>query len=58
MHKAYARVECVFLDRMLTGLGYEKEFVDFLTACVRSVKYKIQYNGQEMEGFTPSRGLR
>jgi hypothetical protein len=40
MHKAYDRVELVFLDRMLVRLGFDIEFVDLLVACVRSVKYK------------------
>jgi hypothetical protein len=40
MHKAYDRVELVFLDRMLVRLGFDIEFVDLLLACVRSVKYK------------------
>jgi hypothetical protein len=40
MHKAYDRVELVFLDRMLVRLGFDIEFVDLLVSCVRSVKYK------------------
>jgi hypothetical protein len=27
-------------------------------ACVRSVNYKVRYNDQETDGFSPSRGLR
>jgi hypothetical protein len=43
---------------MLIKLGFHMEFVELLMACVRSVKYKIRYNDQETEEFTPSRGLR
>jgi hypothetical protein len=58
MHKAYDRVEWVFLDRMLTRLGFDRGFVDLLLACVNSFKYRVRYNDQETEEFTPTRGLR
>jgi hypothetical protein len=58
MHKAYDRVEWVFLERMMIRLGFDMEFVNILMACVRSVKYKIRFNDQETEDFLPSRGLR
>jgi hypothetical protein len=58
MHEAYDRVEWVFLERMMIRLGFDMEFVNILMACVRSVKYKIRFNGQETEDFLPSRGLR
>jgi hypothetical protein len=58
MHKAYDRVEWRFLENMLIRLGFHQNFVELLMACVRSVKYKVRYNDQETEGFTPTRGLR
>jgi hypothetical protein len=42
MHKSYDRVEWVFLDRMLMRLGFDRDFVDLVLACVRSVKYKVR----------------
>ena len=58
MHKAYDRVEWIFLEKMLCRLGFHVEFVDLIMACVRSVHYKVRYNDQETDGFTPTRGLR
>jgi hypothetical protein len=58
MHKAYDRVEWNFLESMMKRLGFHDNFVDLLMACVLSVKYKIRFNNQETESFTPSRGLR
>ena len=58
MHKAYDRVEWVFLERMLVRLGFHMEFVSLLMACVQSVRYKVRFNDQETEGFVPTRGLR
>ena len=39
-------------------LGFHKDFVDLLMACVRSVMYKVRFNDQETEEFIPTRGLR
>jgi hypothetical protein len=47
MHKAYDRVEWVFLECMLTKLGFERDFIELLMTCVQSVKYKVRYNDQE-----------
>ena len=39
-------------------LGFHREVIDLLMACVTSVTYKVRYNDQEIEGFIPTRGLR
>jgi hypothetical protein len=39
MHKIYDRVEWIFLERMMMRLGFQKDFVDLLMACVCSVRY-------------------
>jgi hypothetical protein len=51
MHKAYDRVEWNFLEHRLIQLGFGTSFVELLTACVRSVRYKVRYNDQETKGF-------
>jgi hypothetical protein len=58
MHKAYDRVEWVFLEKMMIRLGFHEEFVALLMACVHSVTYMVRFNNQETEEFVPSRGLR
>jgi hypothetical protein len=58
MHKAYDRVEWIFLEKMMIRLGFHQDFVTLIMACVRSVKYKVRYNDQETDEFSPSRGLR
>jgi hypothetical protein len=58
MHKTYDRVEWNFLESMMIQLGFQEDFVNLLMMCVRSVKYKIRFNNQESNSFTPSRGLR
>jgi hypothetical protein len=58
MHKAYDRVEWIFLEKMMIRLGFHQDFVTLIMACVRSVKYKVRYNDQETDEFSPSRDLR
>ena len=58
MHKAYDRVEWIFLERMLSRLGFHGDFIDLLMACVSSVKYRVRFNDQETYMFVPSRGRR
>ena len=57
-HKAYDRVEWKFLEKMMERLGFHREIIELILACVTSVKYEVRYNDQEMEGFIPTRGLR
>jgi hypothetical protein len=41
IHKAYDRVEWVFLEHMISRFGFHSGFVELLMACVQSVKYKV-----------------
>ena len=58
MHKAYDRVEWVFLEAILLKLGFKPDWVRMIMACVSSVEYKVRYNSVESETIKPSRGLR
>ena len=57
MHKAYDRVEWVFLEAILLKLGFKPDWVRMIMACVSSVEYKVRYNSVESETIKPSRGL-
>ena len=58
MHKAYDRVEWIFLRSMMEKLGFHEQWIDMVMACVSSVRYKIRFNSQETDMFVPSRGIR
>ena len=58
MHKAYDRVEWVFLEAMLTKLGFHAQWIQMVMTCVRSVEYKVRFNSNETLPFSPTRGLR
>jgi hypothetical protein len=58
MHKAYDRVEWIFLENVMRRMGFAERWIQLMMACVRSVKYQVRFNSEETEMFVPTRGLR
>jgi len=58
MQKAYDRVEWDFLEAGLLKMGFHTRWVWMIMHCVSSVTFSVKINGEPMEYFTPSRGLR
>jgi hypothetical protein len=58
MHKAYDRVEWVFLEKIMLKLGFDQRWVKLIMACVKSVKYRVRFNSVESDTISPTRGLR
>lgn len=58
MHKAYDKVEWVFLKAILLKLGFDSHWVNLIMECVTSVQYKVIFNSNETDLFFPTRGLR
>ena len=58
MHKAYDRVEWIFLEKMMIRLGFDAHWVRLIMACVSSVRYSARFNSMETERFIPTRGLQ
>jgi hypothetical protein len=56
--KAYDRVDWGFLEGVLHKLGFDQRWIGWVMTCVKSVKYTVRCNGELLEPFTPSRGLR
>ena len=46
------------MEGVLRKLGFCKIWTDWVMQCVRSVRYSVRCNGELLEPFCPSRGLR
>jgi hypothetical protein len=58
MHKAYDRVEWIFLENMMRRLGFTERWITLMMACVSSVRYQVRFNSKDTNMFSPTRGLR
>jgi hypothetical protein len=58
MHKAYDHVEWNFLRDMMMRLGFDHGWANLIMACVSPVNYRVWFNSEETETFTPTRGIR
>ena len=58
LSKAYDRVDWRFLEKILLKMGFDKKWVSWIMACVTSVRFSVQVNGNLTEPFIPTRGLR
>lgn len=58
MMKAYDRVEWHYLEAIMVRLGFSDVTVRLIMKCVNSVRFTVRVNGELLEFFTPSRGLR
>jgi hypothetical protein len=44
MSKAYDRVECVFLEKIMDKMGFSAQWVKVIMNCVQSVSYRVKVN--------------
>lgn len=58
LSKAYDRVDWAFLDGVLQRMGFGESWRKWTMSCMTSVRYSIRLNGNLLDPFTPTRGLR
>ncbi|OMO90013.1 reverse transcriptase [Corchorus capsularis] len=58
LSKAYDRVEWIFLEGIMSRMGFSTRWVHLVMQCVRTVSYSILVNGVQTRRIVPSRGIR
>lgn len=58
LEKAYDRVEWPFLEEVLKITGFNSTLVHLILQCTTSVSMSVSWNGDLLEPFQPTRGLR
>lgn len=58
LQKAYDRGNWSFIQTVLARFGFEKIFINWISACISSVSFEVLVNRGKSEQFRPSRGLR
>ena len=58
MMKAYDRLEWPYLRAMMEKLGFAHSWVNIVMDMVQSVSFSVLFNGEKLEHFTPTRGIR
>jgi hypothetical protein len=58
MKEAYDRVEWEYLRSIMLRLGFHRKWVEMVMRLVNSVSFSVLLNGESLEKFTPTRGIR
>ena len=58
LEKTYDRLNWNFIYKILCLLGLPMEFIRIIMECITSVSMQILQNGELIESFSPSKGIR
>jgi hypothetical protein len=58
MRKAYDRVEWNYLKAIMLRLGFHGVWTDMVMRLITSVSFSVLLNGNRLQSFKPSRGIR
>ena len=58
MSKDYDRVEWVWLEKIMSKLGFDEKWKKLVMQCVTSVTYSVRVNGKPRGHITPTRGIQ
>nr|XP_027122320.1 uncharacterized protein LOC113739290 [Coffea arabica] len=58
MAKAYDRMEWHFLQAMMQKMGFCAQWINWITSCLKTVRYSFNCNGETKGFVVPERGIR
>ena len=58
MMKAYDRLEWPYLKAIMVKLGFAPDWIHTVMSMITSVSFSVLFNGERLESFSPSRGIR
>lgn len=58
MKKAYDRMEWDYLRKIMLKLGFPRQWADIIMRLVTTVSFSVLFNGDRLDSFRPSRGIR
>ena len=58
LEKAYDRLKWNFIEHCLEDCKFPPKLIQVIHHCISSPSYKIMWNGEKTDSFTPSRGIR
>ncbi|XP_057744587.1 uncharacterized protein LOC130962384 [Arachis stenosperma] len=58
LEKAYDRLKWSFISDTLMDIGLPQMFIKLILNCISTAKMRVLWNGEELEEFSPLRGIR
>ncbi|QHO46030.1 LINE-1 retrotransposable element ORF2 protein [Arachis hypogaea] len=58
LEKVYDRLKWSFINDTLMDIGFPSHITNLIYGCISSARMRVLWNGDELEEFTPSRGIR
>ena len=57
MSKAYDRLECNYILKVMEKLGFASQWIELVAMCIKLVSYKVIHNDLELGPIIPGQGL-